>query len=223
MITALILLASLGALAHPSIRSIFTAENLEFAVDYLRGLWPWTPLIIIFLLVVETVVPPLPAWPILLANVAIFGLWGGIALSWFGSVLGSVTCFWIARSMGRGYAKRLIKEEHMEWVDRISQEKGFQILLVARIFPLTSLDILSFVAGLSQMRFWPFLVATALGLLPGVTLYTLFAHDLLELKRHAVRLSITITLMVASFLAFRYRTPLAAWWMKIRKISPESE
>ena len=128
---------------------LLSAGNVEKMADQLRALWPWTPLVSLLLLILETVIPPLPAWPILIANAAIYGIWGGIALSWLGSVLGAVVTFWIARSYGRSFVEKRLKADHLETIDSISREKGFLILLVARIFPLTALDILSFLAGLS--------------------------------------------------------------------------
>src|SRR5690606_6121571 len=74
-------------------------------------------------------------------------IWGGIALSWLGGLLGAVVMFCLGRTLGRGALRRWVKPEHQELIDQISREKGFQILLVARLFPLTSLDILSFAAG----------------------------------------------------------------------------
>ena len=144
------------------------------------------------MLILETVIPPLPAWPILIANAAIYGIWGGIALSWLGSVLGAVVTFWIARSYGRSFVEKRLKADHLETIDSISREKGFLILLVARIFPLTALDILSFLAGLSSISFSRFLLATALGLIPGVATYTLFAHDLLVTRAVTTRMSLII-------------------------------
>lgn len=145
----------------------------------------------LLLLILETVVPPLPAWPILVANAAIFGIWGGIALSWLGGLLGAVIAFWMARTFARSYLERFIRSEHLETIDAISREKGFQILLIARVFPVTSVDLLSFLAGLSSIPFGRFLLATSLGLLPGVALYTLFAHDLLLTRAVTTRLSLS--------------------------------
>lgn len=177
---------------------------------------PWTPLISIFLSVLETVIPPLPAWPVLLANAAIFGLWGGIALSWAGNLLGALVNFWIARSFGRSYVEQRLKPEHLELVDRISEKRGFQILLWLRIIPLTSLDILSFLAGLSRMSFGPFFAATAIGLIPSITVYTLFAHDLIRIREYWLRLTLTCLATLVAYFIFRYREQIAAWWKRRR-------
>lgn len=135
----------------------------------------------------------------LIANATIYGIWGGIALSWLGGLLGAIVTFWIARSFGRSYVERRLNADHLKTIDSISREKGFLILLIARIFPLTSLDILSFLAGLSSISFSRFVLATAIGLVPGVSTYTLFAHDLLVTRAITTRMSLLIGLMLAAY------------------------
>jgi len=169
------------------------AGDIHAVAGILRAYWPWTPLASLALLILETVIPPLPAWPVLAANALIYGIWGGIALSWLGGLLGTVVMFCLGRTLGRGALRRWVKPEHQELIDQISREKGFQILLVARLFPLTSLDILSFAAGLSAISFGRFLLATAVGLLPGVALYTFFAHDLIVARAVTGRLALALS------------------------------
>lgn len=182
---------------------LLSAGNVERMTERLRSLWPWTPLVSLLLLTVETVIPPLPAWPMLVANATIYGIWGGIALSWLGGLSGAICTFWIARTFGRSYVEKRLKPEHLQTVDSISREKGFVILLLARIFPLTSLDILSFLAGLSSISFSRFLLATAIGLIPSVSTYTLFAHDLLVTRAVTTRVSILVGVIVLAYGAYR--------------------
>lgn len=182
---------------------LMSAGNVERITERLRGFWPWTPVVSLLLLTVETIIPPLPAWPMLIANATIYGIWGGIALSWLGGLMGAISTFWIARTFGRSYVERRLKPEHLKAVDSVSRDKGFIILLLARIFPLTSLDILSFLAGLSSITFPRFLLATAIGLVPSVSTYTLVAHDLLVTRAVTTRMSILIAAIVSAYLAYR--------------------
>ena len=170
---------------------LLPAGNVERMAERLRALWPWTPLVSLLWLILETVIPPLPAWPILVANAAYLR-----DLRWHRSVA--------RRAARRGHhlldrplirsllPRKALKDDHLETIDSISREKGFLILLVARVFPVTSLDILSFLAGLSSISFSRFFMATALGLLPGVSIYTLFAHDLLVTRAITTRLSLVV-------------------------------
>ena len=77
------------------------AGDIHAVAGILRAYWPWTPLASLALLILETVIPPLPAWPVLAANALIYGIWGGIALSWLGGLLGAVVMFCLGRTLGR--------------------------------------------------------------------------------------------------------------------------
>jgi uncharacterized membrane protein YdjX (TVP38/TMEM64 family) len=48
------------------------------------------------------------------------------------------------------------------------------VVFVARLIPLVSFDLVSYGAGLTRMRFAPFLLATTLGMVPMTLLYNIF-------------------------------------------------
>ena len=47
------------------------------------------------------------------------------------------------------------------------EEHGAILIFVLRLIPLVSFDAISYAAGLSSIRFRAFLLATALGMIPG--------------------------------------------------------
>lgn len=181
-------------------------DSVERLRELLLSYWPWTPLVSIFLLTLESVIAPLPAWPVIAANVYLFGPVGGFFVSWIGALTGASACFWLARALGREkIARWLGKGPVWQRVDEFTAERGFTIWLVARLIPVTNLDPLSYLAGLSRVGFPTFLLATALGTLPWVLLYTLFAHDLMRVREYGARLGVVTAVALAVYLFFRYR------------------
>lgn len=195
--------------------SLMAGEALDGLIAQLRRYWPWTPLVSILVLVLESIVAPVPAWPVVAANAALFGLWGGLLVSWLGAMAGAAAAFGIARGLGRERMARWLKPEHLAKVDDLSHRHGFRILLLARLVPLTNLDLLSYVAGLSAVRFPTFLLASGLGMLPWVFLFTWFAHDLLRAQAYGVRLG-----LVAGSLALGYVGYLVVFGRKARPDQP---
>ncbi len=202
-------LVGAGFLILNSDLSAVWREPTEVVVERLRSLGPWTIAVSLILLVIETMVPPIPAAPILVANAVIYGVWVGVVISWAGSVLGALVNFWIARRFGRSYVERRMKAEHLERVDQISRENGFQILLLARMFPLTPLDLLSYMAGLSSISFAKYFWATAIGLVPSVTVYTLLSHDLYRPQEYLWRVAPVVGVVVIAYVMYRYRARAA--------------
>ncbi len=45
-------------------------------------------------------------------------------------------------------------------------------VLIARLVPILSFDVISFAAGLTRMGFWGFLIATAVGAAPATFVYS---------------------------------------------------
>ena len=59
-------------------------------------------------------------------------------------------------------------------------------MLIARLIPLISFDVVSYAAGLTSMRLTPFLVATGIGQLPATVVYSLLGQNIGEGPRAAL-------------------------------------
>jgi uncharacterized membrane protein YdjX (TVP38/TMEM64 family) len=117
----------------------------------------------VFLMVLQSVVPPLPATPIQVAGGYAFGVPAAFALSWAGIVLGSALCFGISRLTGRAFVAH---SRRFASLDRRIREHGAILAFVAGLVPVISFGAVSYAAGLSGLSFWRFLAAAALGLAP---------------------------------------------------------
>lgn len=138
--------------------------------DYLRSFGVWAPLVSGALMQVQAVIAPLPAFPLMYANGLLFGtLWGGL-LSWVSTLVSAVLCFGLARLFGRPLVERLASEAALAWADRVFARFGPFALFLGRLVPLTAFDLLSYAAGLTPMRLFPFCAATGLGMAPAIFL-----------------------------------------------------
>jgi uncharacterized membrane protein YdjX (TVP38/TMEM64 family) len=57
------------------------------------------------------------------------------------------------------------------WGDRFFERFGVYAVVVGRLLPFVSFDLVSYGAGLTGMSFSAFIVATAVGMIPGTLLY----------------------------------------------------
>ncbi|MEX2355675.1 MAG: VTT domain-containing protein [Thermaerobacterales bacterium] len=187
-----------------TLQVLSTGGGLEPLLAQVRGFWPWTPLIMIVLMVMEAMLAPLPAGPIVAANTLFFGLWGGLVLSWLGALAGSLFCFWLARVYGQEFILKWLGGRSVRDVETITRTRGFQVVLLARLVPLAN-NVVSYVAGLSTIKTSTFLAASALGVLPWIGLYGFFAHDLLHARDYAVRLAVLgIALVTLYIITWRF-------------------
>lgn len=124
------------------------------------------------LMILQSVAAPLPAFLITFANASLFGWWQGAILSWTSAMAGAAVCFWIGRVLGRDAVIKLTSKAGLEQVDRFFDKHGAMSILIARLLPFISFDIVSYAAGLTSMSFWSFFIATGIGQLPATIVYS---------------------------------------------------
>jgi len=141
-----------------------------------RSWAPWSWLGSIVLMVLHSFVP-LPAEIIALANGMLFGPWWGVALTWIGAMLGAVLAYGLARALGRPAARGLIPARHWAKLEAIPVRTG--PLLVIRLMPVISFNLVNYAAGLLGVPWWRFLWTTALGILPIVVTMVVLGRELM--------------------------------------------
>ena len=116
-----------------------------------------------------------PAWLLTLGAGFSFGLLRGALVVWAGATAGAALAFLIARHLARERVERLAKRDRrFRAIDRAIAEKGWKIVALLRLSPLVPFTISNYVYGLTGIRFVPYLLASAVGMLPLVFLYTYF-------------------------------------------------
>jgi uncharacterized membrane protein YdjX (TVP38/TMEM64 family) len=140
--------------------------------DYIVSFGLWAPVASCFLMVLQALVAPVPSFLITFANGLTFGVFWGWMLSVFGHVLAASVCFGISRTLGRVPMEVLVGKTGLESADRWFARWGVYAVFAGRLLPGVAFDAISYAAGLTNMRFSNFLVATTLGIVPQTFLYS---------------------------------------------------
>lgn len=151
---------------------LFSSLDVEKIRSYISTFGIWAPIISFFLMIFQSLAAPLPAFLITFANASIFGWIKGAFLSWISAMAGASLCFFIAKAYGRSAIEKLTSKHMLESVDGFFNRYGDYAVLIARLLPFMSFDIVSYAAGLTSMGFWPFFWATGLGQLPATIIYS---------------------------------------------------
>ena len=178
VIVAMLVAAGLAYLLSPAFRAgiesvirILARGDVSGLRDYILSFGAWAPAVSTLLMVLQAIVAPLPAFLITFANGLAFGaFWGGL-LSVFGASVAAVVSFWISRTLGRGPVEALVGNTSLESADHWFARYGAYAVLVGRLVPVLSFDVISFAAGLTRMRFPGFLIATVIGASPATFVY----------------------------------------------------
>ena len=166
-----------------AIVSILTIADVPQAIqrfrEYLLGFGVWAPLVSAVLMVFQAVVAPLPAFVLTFTNGLLFGWAWGAVLSWSSAMVGAMLCFWIARALGRPVVERLVGgSKSLEVSDLFFTRYGNRTILITRLLPFVSFDIISYGAGLTPISIRSFLLATGIGQLPATIVYSYLGQNL---------------------------------------------
>lgn len=175
VLAALVAVYFLVPAAHEWVNSVFAmfaTGDFSAASDFMAQYGAAAAVVSFLLMVFQSVIAPLPAFLITIANANLFGWWQGAILSWASAMAGAAVCFWIARVVGREAVERLAGKNGIRQMEEFFQRHGTQSVLIARLLPFVSFDWVSYFAGLTSMRFWSFFWATGLGQLPATIVYS---------------------------------------------------
>ena len=152
--------------------SVLGSADLDVVAEYIRSFGPWAVAFSFALMVFSSVLAPLPAFMITLANAAIFGWWQGAILSWSSAMAGAALCFFLARGLGRDVVEKIAGKGALAGVEGYFKKYGTRTILVCRLLPFVSFDAVSYFAGLTPMGFLAFFVATGIGQTPATIVYS---------------------------------------------------
>lgn len=131
---------------------------------------PFGPLVIILLIWLTQVIAPLGALPFLFAGFYLYGQ-SVVTYVFVAAVLSSISNFWIARIWGRRLVTKIIGQEGLNRIDQLTENYGHQTLFAVRVFLREFHDVISYIFGLTTMRFLPYFVISILGTIPGTLIW----------------------------------------------------
>ena len=175
----LVLLIALAALTW-KLSTWLTPQQLQQALQQTGG---WAPVLYIGLFVL------LPAFFFLVAVLALaggllFGLWWGSVYTFIGAVLNCALMFLLARYVGRSQVQRLVEQKlSPQWQRRLQMadgKEGFLLLIILRLIPAVPYNLINYTFGLTGISFSSYLLASAIGIIPGTFAFINIGDKTLE-------------------------------------------
>ena len=152
-------------------------ETLAAALVKARSV-PYPPLLFVAAYAVA-VTFGLPATAFTLAGGALFGLGAGLLLNWIGATIGALLAYSFAGALC-GESCRALLGRRAEALEQMAVAHGFLGTLRLRLIPVVPFTLLNYGAALAGVRRRDYLLATAIGIIPGAAVYTYFAESLVQ-------------------------------------------
>ncbi len=175
----LVLLIALAALTW-KLSTWLTPQQLQQALQQTGG---WAPVLYIGLFIL---LPTFffPVAVLALAGGLLFGLWWGSVYTFIGAVLNCALMFLLARYVGRSQVQRLVEQKlSPQWQRRLQMadgKEGFLLLIILRLIPAVPYNLINYTFGLTGISFSSYLLASAIGIIPGTFAFINIGDKTLE-------------------------------------------
>ncbi|MGL5329091.1 MAG: TVP38/TMEM64 family protein [Peptostreptococcaceae bacterium] len=178
--------------------AIYKICTLNLGVDeikaYIENFGKIGPLVYIIMFALV----PLTLFPdsiLAIAGGLIFGLGKGYIYTTIGALIGGSISFYISRYWGRDIVKKLTKEK-LDKIENMINNKGFTIILTLRLIPLFPFDVISYGAGLTCVKYKDFILATLIGTIPGILVFTNLGAQVVNLGSSSFYVSIALLVLL---------------------------
>ena len=160
---------------------------------------PLAPVVYTLAVVVEVIVAPIPGTLLYAPAGAIFGGFVGGSLSLVGNVVGAAVCAVLGRMIGERVLAGRVDGSQLGRYRSLLERRGMWLVLLLRLNPLTTSDLVSYAAGVAGVPAWKVAVGTLFGLAPWCYLQAYFAEQVFEVVPGVYLVLGGVALMVIAF------------------------
>ena len=101
-----------------------------------------------------------------------FGLWKGFLAVSAGATLGASLAFLVARFVARDKIEAMARRNtKFQRIDNAIGQQGAKLIFLLRLSPVIPFNLSNYFYGLTAVKFWPYVLASWIGMMPGTFLY----------------------------------------------------
>ena len=183
-----------------------TTQSLEALRSLLARWGRLAPIIYTLAVIVEVLIAPIPGTLLYAPAGALFGAFLGGTLSLAGNVIGAGLACVIGRALGERLAGRRFVGGDLGRYRELVEKRGVWVILLLRVNPLTSSDVVSYAAGVVGVPVWQVVVGTLIGMTPLCYLQSYLAQQLFQVIPGAMYWLVGVSLVyVAALIIFLVR------------------
>jgi uncharacterized membrane protein YdjX (TVP38/TMEM64 family) len=126
----------------------------------------WGVIVIIGLMLMQAILAFIPSLVIMVVAVLSYGPVLGGLLAWGGLLLAASLAYTLGRLLHPLTIEQLVGDKTEKKMEHFIDRYGLWAIVTARISPVLSTDAVSYAAGLVDMSYGPFILATGAGTVP---------------------------------------------------------
>ena len=119
--------------------------------------------------ITQIIISIIPGQIFNLAAGYLYTFFPALLFSIIGAFVGTLVSFWIARWLGSDFVHIFFgREKTQDYVKKLNSKKAYTIVFFIYLIPGIPKDVVSYAAGVSDMKFKPFMLLSLIGRLPGM-------------------------------------------------------
>ncbi len=190
-------------------------KDFNDIVSYLRDYKMQAIPIYIFLQIIQIVISVIPGQVFQLAAGYLYTFLPALVLSIIGAFLGTVISFFLARWLGSDFVHLFFgKEKTHEYVQKLNSKKAYMAVFFIYLIPGIPKDVVSYAAGISEMKFKPFILLSLVGRLPGM-MGSIMIGSMWHKEEYVGMIALCVIAVIAFILCLIYRKKINTFLDKI--------
>lgn len=181
----------------PEIVTLLSHGDIQETAEYIKS---YGEMAVVFSFLLTLFVNALGFPPAIIfstANTLIFGIFWGIVISVAAETVGVTISFLLLRFFFRDAAEKLIaKSKFLSSIDHYSSEKGFMVMLIARMVPYVPSGLLNAVGALSSLNLREYFLASFVGKFPSTGIEAIIGHDAITHQEDHTRIIVVVILAI---------------------------
>lgn len=158
---------------------IFELKHISDFKDKIDAFGTWGWLVALGIQVLQVIVALIPGEVVEVGCGLAFGIWGALLICLAGSAIGSAVIFLLVRKFGIKLVEVFVSREKINSLKFLNNERKLKSIIFLVFFTIgTPKDLLTYFAGLTNIKFYEFLIISTVARIPSVISSVLVGDNL---------------------------------------------
>jgi len=180
VLVVVVIAAGIVAARALGLGEVIRLENLSRLKQWIESYGVLAPVIFIVGYILAAVLF-VPGLPMTVLGGVVFGPVWGTAYVWIAATVGAALAFLVARYAVRSTVERWVQASpRIATIDGRVAEHGWRIVMLTRLVPVFPFNLQNYAYGITRIGFWPYVITSAICMLPGTAAFTFTGGALSE-------------------------------------------
>lgn len=151
-------------------------RDLDCLILFIKRRGKYAVLAFLLIFALKPLVMVIPSTIMSITAGILFGPFYGFMMSLTGFFISGTFAFALSRFLGKDFVNKILKGKVVT-LNKNLNKNGFKVLLLLRLPPVLPYDPVSYACGLSEMKYFDFITASVIGVMPETFCYSVIGEN----------------------------------------------